>query len=128
MGDLSKNFSRWEFACPCGCGFNTADVKLVEILQWLADELLLAVNISESGGGCRCLEYNRSIGSSDNSQHPKARAADIVLNATPEVVYETLDNSPYADEIGLGIYDGHVHVDSRGHRARWDSRKSKPAG
>ena len=63
MGDLSKNFSRWEHACSCGCGFDTVDVDLNRALQELHDDLShswgLAIRIQITGGN-RCFERNYS--------------------------------------------------------------------
>ena len=39
MGDLTKNFNRFEFACKCGCGFDDIDLKVVQALQKLRDKL-----------------------------------------------------------------------------------------
>ena len=33
MGDISKNISRHELECHCGCGFNTVDYSLVIAIQ-----------------------------------------------------------------------------------------------
>jgi len=33
MGDLSKNFSKLEFQCPCSCGANKISSVLIEKLQ-----------------------------------------------------------------------------------------------
>ena len=43
MGTVSKNFSRSEFACKCGCGFDAVDVDLLAGLQALRD-------LSRAGG------------------------------------------------------------------------------
>lgn len=41
MGDLSKNFSRSELACKCGCGFglgrNDLHIDLIAMLQRIRD-------------------------------------------------------------------------------------------
>ena len=31
MGDLTKNISRYEIACKCGCGFDTIDIEVVRM-------------------------------------------------------------------------------------------------
>ena len=36
---LTKNFKRSEFACKCGCGFDDIDLKLVNIIQIIRDEV-----------------------------------------------------------------------------------------
>ena len=123
MGDLSKDFSRHEFACTCGCGFDTVDTTTLEILQWLRTETGKRVTITSA---CRCFAWNRvpisegGPGSNDNSQHPRARAADIkVLGWTPKEVYDLLDKK-YKDQISLGLYNTFVHIDTRTNGpARW---------
>jgi len=37
MGDLSKNFSRYEVQCSCGCGASWVSPKLIEKLQHVRD-------------------------------------------------------------------------------------------
>jgi uncharacterized protein YcbK (DUF882 family) len=114
MGDLSDNFSRKEFACKCGCGYDTVDVELVELLQGASDNFdnrLVTIN-----SGCRCKDYNEYVGGSEGSQHLLGRAADIdVEGILAEQVQE------YFEDIapGLGCYDNFTHVDSRRGTARW---------
>lgn len=70
--------------------------------------------------GFRSIPWNRRIGSSDTSQHPKGKAVDFYLiGATPteSVVRRWFD--------GVGIEsDGRVsHADVRGYWARWFYRR-----
>ena len=44
---VSKNFSRYEFECQCGCGFAAADVTLLEALED-ADRKSTRLNSSHS--------------------------------------------------------------------------------
>ena len=115
MGDISKHFSRSEFACKCGCGFDTVDVELIENLQAIRSALG-PVTITS---GCRCFEYNKKVGGSANSQHLYGRAADIVVaDLDAWSVQEFCE-----DELlpgGLGSYDSVTHVDSRTGHARWE--------
>ena len=116
MGDLSKNFSRSEFTCSCGCGFDTVDAELLDILQTARDDLGAIFTITSA---CRCLERNEIVGGAANSQHPKGRAADIqVKGITPTKVHEYFFNK-YPDKYGLGKYQTFTHIDSRSVRARW---------
>jgi len=78
MGDLTKNLSRREFACQCGCGFDTADVELVKVLQECVDYFGDNVRIQITGPN-RCVEHNASVGGASNSQHIYARAADFKI-------------------------------------------------
>jgi uncharacterized protein YcbK (DUF882 family) len=121
MGDISKHFWRWEFACNCGCGFDTVDTELDFILQV---DLRYHYNkkvIIDSG--CRCPYWNEHEEGSTGSWHLKARAADVrVEGVSPLAVYTHL-NERYPNKYGLGLYDSFVHVDSRPDKARWDRRK-----
>jgi len=58
MGDLSKNLSRHEMICFCGCGFDTVDAKLVSALQGAADAFDAIIRIT---GGNRCREHNYKL-------------------------------------------------------------------
>ena len=33
IGYLTNNLSRYEFACQCGCGFDTVDFELAIVIQ-----------------------------------------------------------------------------------------------
>lgn len=116
MGDLSKDFWRYEFACKDRCGFSTVDVELIPILQDLRDFFDTGVFISS---GCRCEKYNRSVGGAKRSKHKEGRAADIqVSHVTPKAVADYLD-SKYPDKYGLGRYRTFTHIDTRSGKARW---------
>ena len=119
MGDLTKNFSRSEFVCQCGCGFDTVDYMLVVVLQDIADYFKSSVYIS---GGNRCFQRNLNTqGAANNSEHIKAKASDIkVSGIEPIEVYNYL-NKKYPNCFGVGLYSNRVHIDVRGTRARWKS-------
>ena len=113
MGNISKHFDREEFECSCGCGFDTVDVVLLNALEAIR-ETCGPVRVTS---GCRCADYNQSIGGAVNSQHKKGRAADIQLSTTsPSEVAEL------ASQLGMsvGSYSTFTHVDSRtGVPKRW---------
>jgi len=112
-----KGFSRKEFACKCRCGFDTVDVALYDILVAVREHFNKSVTINS---GCRCAVYNAKIGGAKNSQHVKARAADIVVkDVSVEEVYAYLDNT-FGIKISLGRYKTFTHVDTRTDSpARW---------
>ena len=58
MGDLSKNFSRLEVQCPCGCGDSLISPFLVEKLQKVRNIIGRPIIITS---GVRCEFYNISI-------------------------------------------------------------------
>lgn len=66
MGDLSKNFSAWEFACQCGCGTGTISPVLINRLQFIRDGLGRSINIRS---GIRCPDHNAKVGGSPDSEH-----------------------------------------------------------
>jgi len=74
MGDLSKDFSRSEFACRCGCGFDDVNLILVERLQAIRNALGEPIRILS---GCRCPTHNRKVGGSSASAHLAGHAADV---------------------------------------------------
>ena len=119
MGDLTTNFSRSEFACRCGCGFDRVDPRLVAWLQDLRDTLGSPIVVNS---GCRCTRHNRAVGGSPTSQHLAGRAADI---RAPGVrlaeLYRLAELHRQAEAGGIGVYPdgGFVHLDVRGRRARW---------
>lgn len=115
MGDISKNFSRHEFACKCGCGFDTVDVELLPILQDIRDNFSKPVTITS---GCRCESYNKKVGGADKSKHTLGRASDIKVSGVKAVeVYNYLTRR-YPSSYGIILYSTWVHVDSREEKYR----------
>jgi uncharacterized protein YcbK (DUF882 family) len=117
MGDLTRNFSRFEFACKCGCGFDTVDFELVNYLQQSSDFFEKRTTITS---GCRCPAHNKNVGGEPLSWHLRARAADhVVHDIPPHIVYEFLDSIGVP---GLIMYDNFVHADTRSGWYRDDRR------
>ena len=111
---LSDNFSRTEFACKCGCGFDTVDSLTLEALESIRKHFNKPVTVTS---GCRCLAHNKAVGGSEG------RAADIqVKGVEPSAVAD------YATSLGfsVGRYDSFTHVDSRsGPLAYWGTTNPK---
>lgn len=118
MGDLSKNFSRAEFACRCSsCNFDTVDAELVAILQDVRDHFGAPVTITS---GCRCALHNRAVGGGERSQHLYGRAADIVVTGVPAASVHAYLLARVPAVGGLGKYATFTHVDTRTNGpARW---------
>lgn len=125
---LTENFRSEEF--DCSNGSRTPDIvfknvySLAVALQAIRDCIGCPIKITSA---YRSLEYNRSIGSKDTSQHVLGKAADLqVKEMIPIELYETIEaliDLEYIPEGGLGIYNTFVHYDTRGYKARWDNRK-----
>ena len=117
MGDLTDNFSRKEFACKCGCGFDTVDIALVGILEAIREHFGTPVRISSA---CRCASHNKAVGGASKSQHLYGRAADITVEGVDPKDVAKEARRIMGDFGGLGEYSNFVHVDSRTDGpARW---------
>lgn len=114
MGDLSKYFSRHEFACPDGCGFDTVDAELLKLCEEVRS--LNDAPITPNSG-CRCMNHNMDIGGSKNSLHMAGKAADLPVR-NPRKVYDYLCKK-YPDKYGFGLYEDFIHIDCRSGRGRW---------
>jgi uncharacterized protein YcbK (DUF882 family) len=114
---LSAHFTREEFACRDGCGFNAIDSRLVNGLELLRLQLGRPVEVLS---GCRCPKHNAAVGGEPDSQHLLGKAADIRVGGMPA-------RELYAAAVkvvqfrGFGVDDerGFVHVDVRLVGARW---------
>jgi len=117
VGDLSPHFSRWEFRCKCGCGFDTVDTQLLEVLEGIRQYYDAPIKVSS---GARCRAYNKKIKGAPKSQHPLARACDFTVEGVqPKMVQRYLDLT-YPTTLGLGSYEDFTHVDTRaGGPVRW---------
>jgi len=124
MGDLTKNISRHEVACKCGCGFDTMDVETIQVLQETCDFFAAAQGLDKVvchiHSGCRCIPYNRKVGSTDASQHTQGRAIDFSIEGVwQDDVYGYLVWM-YKNYYGIGSYDTFTHLDTRTNGpARW---------
>jgi len=133
MGDLSRNLSRSEMACACGCGFDTVDGKLGEALQscvdYLADKTRLDIRLDVRGGN-RCRKHNdflrelfeesggkRGAKTAVESQHIYGRGADVKLffsqsgeQVPPHMVAAYFES---CGDLSVGRYMNRTHVDTR---------------
>lgn len=116
MGDISENFSRSEFECKCGCGYNTVDVDLIGICESVRE---FDGNVPKTpSSGCRCQKHNERVGGGKKSKHLCGMAADFECES-PRLVYIKLCER-YPGKYGFGLYSWGVHIDSRsGIGARW---------
>lgn len=120
MGDISTHFNRDEFACKCGCGFDTVDAELVTVLEDLRARLRgKPIKINSA---CRCVRHNAKVGGAENSVHRTGKAADIVVKGfDADTVADCLEEL-YPDRYGIGRYPSFVHIDVRKEKARWSKR------
>ena len=117
MGNLSANFDREEFACKCGCGFDTVDYELLIVLEDIRVVFGRRVFVDS---GCRCSKHNEDEGGKKNSWHKKARAADIRVEGIPPSMIQSYLKGKYPGKYGIGSYVIFTHIDTRLKEARWE--------
>lgn len=109
MANLSKNFTTDEFACKCGCGYDTPNPELIRMLQNARDLYGKPMHITS---GCRCIKHNRNVGGAANSAHIQGMAADIATptgTARYEIIYALMASG--FNRIGINFKKRFVHVD-----------------
>lgn len=141
MGDITRNISRHEFACQCGCGSDTVDYELPFVLQRGLDYFNAIYPLKDVkihiNSGTRCMFHNVKVGGKpeeagkpgSGSQHLYGRAADFYYY--DKVTGEKLSDDEtasffedrYKDRFGIGRYVGRTHLDTKtGGPRRWDKR------
>jgi len=117
-GDLSTNFWKWEFRCPCQ---KCRKIK-VRVSSLLLFKLEMMITIIDSGldfhrpvivlSGNRCEKENKRIGGFPGSEHipdPDGEAADITVDSLTPIELGLI-----AEEVGglrIGIAKWGIHVD-----------------
>lgn len=111
MGDLSKNFSKWELHCTC-CKELKITQNLIEILQELRDIVGKPFKINS---GYRCPEHNKTVGGALMSQHVKGTAVDISTKGwSAAEKYALIQAAHRVYQVrGIGIYSSFIHLDVR---------------
>lgn len=115
LGDLSTNFWKWEFRCPC----KKCRRKKVRVSSLLLFKLEM-IKIYFGGkpvivlSGNRCEEENKRVGGHPNSAHipkPDREGSDIKIKGI-----KPIDIGLAAEKIGgmrIGIAKWGVHLDTR---------------
>ena len=110
MGDLTKNFSRQEFACKCGCGKADINYILVSVLQEIRDHFGQPIKIAS---GLRCEKRNQQVKGAKKSQHLLGNAADIVIDGVQPRDIAAFANTLMPGWGGIKAYPRFTHVDVR---------------
>ena len=148
MGDIRRNISRSEMACQCGCGFDTCDTELMDVLQAVVDHFQEKIGregrvILSITGPNRCYLHNEEVqreyfakagkvyeAGSSRSQHVLGKAADYKLfirwygsgtrtQISPKEIDDVMKEK-WSDKYGFGLYSNRNHADVRAVKARWD--------
>lgn len=121
---LTPNFNLIEFACKDGTPVPPPlmgnVIELAEQLQVIRDYIGEPVYINSA---YRTPAHNKKVGGAKDSQHLKAKAADITAKSVPPLemarIVEKLIREGMIKIGGVGVYPGFVHVDTRNKKARW---------
>ena len=116
MGDLTKNLSRHEFACKCGCGMDQIDYELIVVIQDACDYFEKPVTINS---GNRCIFHNKVVGGHPKSKHTKSKAADCVFKDVKPSLVAAYFQRTYPTKYGIGDYDSFTHIDVQPTKKRW---------
>lgn len=138
---MKRNFTREEFTCECGCGFDTVDFELMDMLEDGRSHFTKKYGKvkCEITGPNRCKEHNEVVQKkyvknyvpfSSKTTHIEAKAADHKyyywkdikwVQIEPKEVYDYYD-AKYLTSAGVGLYSNRVHLDSRIAKARWGNK------
>jgi uncharacterized protein YcbK (DUF882 family) len=113
MKQLSKNFTSAEFACKCGCGFDTPDPHLIHVLQRIRDDFKAPLVITS---GCRCKAHNTTVGGATTSQHVQGKAVDIKCLAN-NTRYKIVQLALKHGVKRIGLAKTFIHLDVGDHTA-----------
>lgn len=116
MGDLSKHFSKREFACKCGKVHEfTMDGELIDKLEKL--HALTNARAIYITSGYRCPAHSKAVGGYMNDAHTKGIAADITITLQDGKSLSGDKIAEGAERVGftgIGIItDTACHVDVR---------------
>lgn len=118
---VSEEFHSTDFDCKCELPECTVTMLCEEMVAGVT-RLALYFPIIIINSGFRCPAHNADpkVGGKSDSQHLLGKAADIKSRfGTPKEIKERAEIIPCFAEGGIGLYPSFVHVDSRGHKARW---------
>ena len=119
MGDITRNFSRWESACKCGCGLDNIDDRLIHRVQVVRDILWVKITIIS---GCRCVAHNYAVGGKPASMHlpdpidGKCKALDWTVE--DEEKFMSAGRMLNGWSGGFHVYSTFIHTDI-GRKRRW---------
>lgn len=125
VGQYLGTYREWlstDFDCRCvykDCQTTLIDLDLICGLEVLSDIL----GKPRVTSGFRCAAYNKNVGGLPDSQHLLGKASDLVSGwVSPNEIAIAAQRIPVFADGGLGLYSSFVHLDVRGHKARWGSK------
>ena len=113
MGDITRDFSRHEFACKCKCGFDAININLIHRLQVVRDILRVEIVVNS---GCRCNGHNYSVGGKTSSLHLDGLAVDWTVEDEEKFMEAGRLLANWSG--GFHQYSNFIHTDI-GRKRRW---------
>ena len=113
MGNITKNFSLFEFECPCevcraGKGSQVLiSSDLVLLLQEVRDIVGFGIKVSS---GVRCADRNIAVLGTPSSSHLTGLAVDILFNGS-HAAFLLLRAAYKVGFSRIGKYPGWIHLD-----------------
>lgn len=123
LGDLTANFSRREFKCPC-CGRDDISIELVRKLQRVRD----VAGPLRITSGVRCSSHNKAVSGKSSSSHLKGLAVDVHCKSSSKR-FAILEAAFKVGFRRIGPGPGFVHLDideDKAQRVSWDYYKKIP--
>ena len=108
-GDLTNDFSRWEFECRC-CGASRVKMRAVKALQRLRTFFDRRITVNS---GYRCPFHNKEVGGSPTSRHVAGDAFDIVVEGVDPVTVAWVALAFGWTGIIAYTDPGRTHIDKR---------------
>lgn len=116
---LSDEFDSTDFDCQCNRSSCTVTLVAPELVEGL-DKLALIYPILTINRGYSCPEHNQIVGGVKNSYHILGKAVDITSPfGTPREMKVAAEKILVFANGGIGLYPNHLHLDTRGEKARW---------
>lgn len=105
--NLSRNFTKAEMECKCGCGF-VPSADFMGALQDLRDRWGKSMKITSAA---RCPKHNATVGGVADSKHMKGIAVDVALDSVDRWAFVKLAMEQGWQ--GIGIAASFIHIDRR---------------
>jgi len=113
--NITKNFTKAELACRCGCGFLPKPEASAK-LQELRDRCGFPLKITSAA---RCESHNAKVGGAAKSKHVEGIAFDIARPNSYQMGF-LLAAAVELGFKGIGWHKSFVHLDLRPDFMAWD--------
>lgn len=115
---VSKYFTALEMRCRCNRVDCDAKPMQTEFLEKLDKMREIYGRALKPTSAARCSYWNRVVGGAEHSQHLVSNACDFYFLKRFDLE-EALKAAEEAGMGGIGVGKALLHVDNRGHNARW---------